>query len=247
MGNCTDACANKGEQEEVLAAKNKEAGYMVGAASQGDLDVPSAHQLLLDGHDPAKPTLEKPPSFAQAPPQHPHAAQEQDEYFPLYSHPGPTYGKDLDKHSDHAPPQDRSLHRSRVEPPLAPAHAPENKPQVAPAQERPEARHPAPLERSAAEKQPEKPATQQSSNLGQSQRQLGSSQHQLPPQPAPAQAPQPSTTTPQTSELQYRDGFYIGEAEQGAPHGQGSFTNGNYTYTGAWVQGQMHGKCTVEE
>ena len=40
---------------------------------------------------------------------------------------------------------------------------------------------------------------------------------------------------------------FLGEAEQGAPHGQGSFTNGNYTYTGAWVQGQMHGKCTVEE
>jgi hypothetical protein len=41
MGNCTDACANKGEMEEGLAAaKNKEAGYMVGAANQGDLDVP---------------------------------------------------------------------------------------------------------------------------------------------------------------------------------------------------------------
>lgn len=237
MGNCTDACANKGEQEEVLAAKNKEAGYMVGAANQGDLDVPPAHQHLLDGPDPAKPTLEKPPSFAGLP------SQEPDDYYPMFSHQGPGATDPPEQRHPHPPSlRESNLHKSRVQPEAAPLPAPDANPSGGAGLNRSEQKLPDPLGRSGVERPPEK-AAPQPSGLGQSQRNLGSSQQQ-PAQPQPAEAKQ---TTPQTSEIQYRDGFYSGEAEQGVPHGQGTFTNGNYTYMGAWAQGQMHGKCTIEE
>jgi hypothetical protein len=112
-----------------------------------------------------------------------------------------------------------------------------------------EVKKPEPLNWSAAEKQPERPVVQQS-GLQQSQK-LSNSTHQLPAEPQrdqrPADAIQAPPQTPQTSEFQYRDGFYSGESDNGLPHGQGTFTNGEFTYVGPWAKGNMHGKCTIEE
>ncbi len=251
MGNCTDACANKGEQEEVLAgAKNKEAGYMVGAANQGDLDVPSTHQNILGQDDQAKPTFEKPGSFNEQLGQGTkmNGSHEPEVYYPMFNHQS-------DNHvaADNQPPQpahlpESSFHKSRVDPA---AVSPDRHGHPAGSSNliRSEQKLQEQLNQSlAGDKRSEKPVAQQSS-LQQSQRLLGSNQ-QLPPQsprdarPEPAQ---PAQQTPQSLEFQYRDGFFSGEAEKGLPHGQGSFTNGNYSYSGAWVQGLMHGKCTVEE
>jgi hypothetical protein len=230
MGNCTDACANKGEQEEVLAgSKTKEAGYMVGAANQGDLDVASADQNLLDAEDPAKPTLEKPSSFAD---QKLGSSQEPDLFYPMHSRP-----------NEPQPPLRESSFHSRFEPAQPPEAAPQPKLVESSGVLRLDAMPADALHRSAADRQPPKPETRQS-GLQQSQRMMESGRQQPQRDERPAE---PAQTTPQTTDFQFRDGFYLGEAENGLPHGQGTFTNGSYTYVGGWVGGQMHGKCTIEE